>query len=264
LSISQWKKYLAILKLDSSSTSREIKDSFLKLSKVYHPDNKLTGSHAKFVELKEAYDALKDGQQPSSASSSSRYDEDLSHKAHRRHRDIYQNYTDHTGYGSGAGFGQSGKTEAWEAYARERAYQRQRADWNSFGQRRPFSSGANFTIFLGAIAWIFIYSGILLVWDYNDAIKKGTVRYNARTKEDYLAYEEFLRRKEQRRLLRSKELPEDSIYAQGLTKHTTTRESSPSDPVKEGPNTLSSDTIGSSESTNLIPDQGDHIHPHKH
>lgn len=53
-------EYRVILDVTQNATSKEVKESFLRLSKVYHPDNRLTGSHDKFLKLKEAYDVLKD------------------------------------------------------------------------------------------------------------------------------------------------------------------------------------------------------------
>ena len=55
---SNWKK---ILKLGSTPTEEEIKNSYKKLCKIYHPD--MGGSAEKFVELSNAYkEALKGGE----------------------------------------------------------------------------------------------------------------------------------------------------------------------------------------------------------
>lgn len=51
--------YYGILGVSPRSTKKEIKDKFLKLSMIYHPDNTETGNQAKFVEIKEAFDAIK-------------------------------------------------------------------------------------------------------------------------------------------------------------------------------------------------------------
>lgn len=54
------KDYYSILGVNYNSSPKDIKESFLKLSKIYHPDNNATGNHVKFVQIKEAYDAIKD------------------------------------------------------------------------------------------------------------------------------------------------------------------------------------------------------------
>ena len=219
LNTNEWRKYLTILDVNKDSTPKDIKDSFLKLSKVYHPDNKATGSHMKFVELKEAYDALKDGHPTITTTGPSRtnnynnyYDTDVSYQAHRAYREQYKDYRtayEHRTYGFGGPYKNSSKP--WEEMAREREYRRQQAYNNSFGNRaRPLVS---LTIILSAMAWIVIYSCVLLIWDYNDAFKKGMSSYKAKTHQDYEAYQEYIRRKEaiRKNLRREKEAAVNSV-----------------------------------------------------
>lgn len=214
LSVSQLKKYLDILDVSRTSTPKEIKDSFLKLSKVYHPDNKLTGSHAKFVELKEAYDAIKDGTPNVTTSSSQSYrytsedGPDLSHRAYRDFQNRYKQYQNAYQQGrpsSSFGGPYSHSSSPWEDLKRDRHYRQQREYARSFRNRKG-SSLMNITIFVGALAWIVIYSSVLLIWDYNDNLRKGVGRFRSRSYEDYLAYHEYLKRKEIEHGLYLKEL----------------------------------------------------------
>lgn len=215
LSTSQWKKYLNILDLNKNSTTKEIKESFLKLSKVYHPDNKTTGSHTKFVELKEAYDALKDGQptttkgstQTSANNYNNYYDTDVSYQMHRAYRDRMRDYTSHPYGQSNYGFGgpYRGSSSPWEELKRDREYRRQRDRYNANYQQ----SGRgliNVTIILSAMAWIIIYSSVLLIWDYNDSAKKVMYDFRAPNPDSYSQYEDYLKRKEAARALRKETL----------------------------------------------------------
>ncbi len=52
--------YYEVLGIKKSASKDEIKSSYRKLAKTYHPDNKETGDEAKFKEIQEAYDILYD------------------------------------------------------------------------------------------------------------------------------------------------------------------------------------------------------------
>jgi DnaJ-class molecular chaperone len=56
------KDYYELLEIEKDSTEEEIKLAYRKLAKKYHPDLNKTDPQAKekFIELKEAYDTLKD------------------------------------------------------------------------------------------------------------------------------------------------------------------------------------------------------------
>lgn len=49
-----------ILRSKVNSTPSEIKESYHKLSKMYHPDNQETGNYNKFIGIKDAYEKIKD------------------------------------------------------------------------------------------------------------------------------------------------------------------------------------------------------------
>ena len=54
--------YYEVLGVSKTASKDEIKSSYRKLAKKYHPDNKETGDEAKFKEVQEAYDVLYDEQ----------------------------------------------------------------------------------------------------------------------------------------------------------------------------------------------------------
>lgn len=84
-----------ILKVRPNSTPKQIRESFLKLSKIYHPDNPDTGNEKKFIRLKEAYDKVKHAPLLSDSYKTSFYQEgddkpeDLSHKAFVRNCQLH-------------------------------------------------------------------------------------------------------------------------------------------------------------------------------
>ena len=57
--------YYEVLGLTKGASKDEIKSSYRKLAKKYHPDNKDTGDEVKFKEVQEAYDILFDDQKRS-------------------------------------------------------------------------------------------------------------------------------------------------------------------------------------------------------
>lgn len=57
--------YYETLGVGKTASKDEIKSSYRKLAKKYHPDNKETGNEAKFKEVQEAYDVLYDDQKRS-------------------------------------------------------------------------------------------------------------------------------------------------------------------------------------------------------
>jgi hypothetical protein len=99
---SYWKlaHFYSILRTRPSSSPDQIKDSFLKLSKIYHPDNAETGDQAKFVRIKDAYDKIKDA--PLRNSKLTGESEDLSHAAFvrrsKRRPDLWTSPTPHQHY----------------------------------------------------------------------------------------------------------------------------------------------------------------------
>ncbi|KAK9891659.1 hypothetical protein WA026_015627 [Henosepilachna vigintioctopunctata] len=57
---SSWKfksTFYDILNVKKDSNTKEIRDAYIKLSKLYHPDNS-NGSHKKFLKINEAYNTL--------------------------------------------------------------------------------------------------------------------------------------------------------------------------------------------------------------
>lgn len=73
-----------LLKVRRTSTKEQIRDSYLKLCKIHHPDNVDSGNHRKFVQLQEAYERIKEA--PLLDASNREYpslnkDYDLSHEA---------------------------------------------------------------------------------------------------------------------------------------------------------------------------------------
>lgn len=187
ITTSEWKKYLSILEVNANSNKKDIKDNFLRLSKIYHPDNKLTGSHAKFLELKEAYDALKDGQPTSTSSYTSETNSynnqqnSYSHKDYVRYHGGNQRYRDEGRQGN-----YNAGDRAWDNYVRQRNYQKAKAERQSFGKGKP-DRGLSV---LSGLAWIFIYSAVMFGW----AQQEKSVRRD----EDFVAYSEYVRRREER------------------------------------------------------------------
>lgn len=49
-----------ILKVTRRASPEDIRESFYKLSKIFHPDNVKTGNHHRFLRLKEAYELIRE------------------------------------------------------------------------------------------------------------------------------------------------------------------------------------------------------------
>lgn len=194
LSTSQLKEYYALLKVQKSSSPKEIKESFLRLSKVYHPDNKTTGSHLRFVKLKEAYDAIKDGppatsDHTSSSTANNRYSNydpfaDLSHKAHayyrERHRDYPPKYTSY------------GRSETpWEDFKRDKEYERARRSYSNIYKGKPEPPNVLAIVLMITFMVFWIGSGLLRNADDHRHYESARKR-----REEYVAYREYLRKKE--------------------------------------------------------------------
>ena len=60
--------FYEVLGVNKSASKDEIKSAYRKLAKKYHPDNKETGDEAKFKEIQEAYDIIKNTYSPASIS----------------------------------------------------------------------------------------------------------------------------------------------------------------------------------------------------
>lgn len=76
--------FYSILKVRTTSTPEEIRNSYIKLSKIYHPDNLQTGDEKRFIRIKEAYDKIM-SEFPSTVRNHKSQDDDdpdLSHKAY--------------------------------------------------------------------------------------------------------------------------------------------------------------------------------------
>lgn len=206
LSTSRLKDYYALLNVDKTSSPKQIKDSFLKLSKVYHPDNKLTGSHLRFVKLKEAYDAIKDGppttsQSYSTSSSSAGFSDpyaDLSHRAHAYYRERQKNYTryDFDERSAKPGFGgpYAGSKTPWEDLIRDREYKRRKHYGPYQSPRaRPLVS---ITLIISGIAWFVIWISISEIWSLNSEARNHVYSNNIN---EYKEYKDYLQRKKAER-----------------------------------------------------------------
>lgn len=199
LSTSQLKEYYALLNVDKTSTKQQIKDSFLKLSKVYHPDNKITGSHNKFVKLKEAYDAIKDGPPATSPNPYSSHDPyaDLRHKTHiyqreqsKAYRNTYDRYNGRTSAGSGFGGPYANSSTPWEDLLKEKEYKRRKYYQNYGGSTRPVVS---ITLILSGLAWIVIGTCVNEFWKLNNEARG---KFYSNNIQEYKEYQDYMRRKE--------------------------------------------------------------------
>lgn len=81
----------SFLKIHRTANPAEIKSKFLRLSKIYHPDNVESGNQARFIRLKEAYEIIKDAPLLNISQKSiieTEFDRDLSHLRHIQLREI--------------------------------------------------------------------------------------------------------------------------------------------------------------------------------
>lgn len=207
ISSSQLRGYLSILNLNEAATPKEVKESFLKLSKVYHPDNRLTGSHEKFVQLREAYDALKDGGPIAGRGYTSNrqpeYSYDQTYRAYREAHDRF--YQDRRAYYDSDPF----KRYPNNNYAYERtpwAERNQKADHfaksgGPFGQTLT-----SFTLFSGAFAWVVIFACFITALDY-----RSKVNTTMRDLEEY----DFTNVKDHQDYIRRVHLLRDRISREG-------------------------------------------------
>jgi len=47
-----------LLQADSSWNIDQVKEQFIKLTKLYHPDNRNTGSTTKFIAIRQAFEEI--------------------------------------------------------------------------------------------------------------------------------------------------------------------------------------------------------------
>lgn len=218
-------KYYNTLEVDQNSTAKEIKESFLRLSKVYHPDNKVTGSHNKFVELKEAYDAIKSGKPLSSPSASSNYSS---------YSTTYRPPTNHKNTTNSA---YSQQYSSFDSESRRRAYEYARNPWGDgqHSRRSSFRSPlAQLTIVGSVFAWFIIFSSLTALFTESFNTKRARVEQD-RAREAYYNLLEIRRRQageswtyaefEQREKRRLKKEMEEKALAQEAALTTSTDDS---------------------------------------
>lgn len=194
LTASKLREYYDLLKVDKNSSTKEIKESFLRLSKLYHPDNKTTGSHAKFVNLKQAYDAIKDGPPATTPTSNtySRYSNTYgsmnqkTHDEYQRQRYEYHKAQESRRRGTFGGM-YSGSETPWEDMMKER--ERRRASYGGRVSSNYFRS----VVILSLFFYMFVISGVRLLFDRNENVKRRLHLVNVRRREEYEEYEKYLK-----------------------------------------------------------------------
>lgn len=183
----QVKDYQDTLHIGSNASAKEVKESFLRLSKIYHPDNNISGSHDKFLKIKEAYDALKEGSPPISDQSGARYSE-YRHKTTNDSRNFGERY----------GFNPHER----------RKYTENRYDYDPFAdinmsRANDFTMARNFintTLSFGAMTWIVIFLCFAMAMDSRSRYKdKLADMRNPKNLEEYLSLLEILEEKEKAR-----------------------------------------------------------------
>lgn len=157
----------------------------------------------KFVKLKEAYDDIKDAPTASSTTTTAsgnpfhRPNEDLRHRtAYSRTQfndydaqDFARRYQEYMRRHGGENDTQ------WDNWHRMRREQTAKQHRDAFKKKYNVSPLASITILLGSVAWILIYSCILLFWEGSD-VKSNVAKNRSRRYEEYLAYKEYIRKRE--------------------------------------------------------------------
>lgn len=87
---SKWKlaPFYHVLRARPTSSADEIRESYIKLTKMYHPDNLKNGDQLKFIRIKEAYEKIKDAPLKMKKDEVDA-EEDLSHAAFIRRRAVF-------------------------------------------------------------------------------------------------------------------------------------------------------------------------------
>lgn len=183
ISTSRLKECHKLLEVTHTSTPKEIKESFLRLSKIYHPDNKLTGSHTKFVQLKAAFDEIKEAP-TASASDKPFSDGNINNRTYSSYGPQAWSRAGQDTYGFGGPYARN--DDPWERVRRDRAYRRQT-------RLRHFSSTK--PAIARAITWILIWSSLLIVWDLSGKISQGVQYERVKQHREYLIYQDRLREK---------------------------------------------------------------------
>lgn len=180
ISTSRLKECHKLLEVSHTSTPKEIKESFLRLSKIYHPDNKLTGSHIKFVQLKAAFDEIKDA--PTAKSSDIPFsDGNINNRSYSNFRPASDRTNDER-YGFGGPYAHS--DDPWEQIRRDRAYRRQ-TRYTYYPRTRP--------VVTKALVWIALWSSLLIAWDFSGKLSQGIQYERVKQHRDYLIYQDRLR-----------------------------------------------------------------------
>lgn len=101
----EYKDYYKIMGIERKASQEEIKRSYRKLARKYHPDvSKEANAEAKFKELGEAYEVLKDPEKRKKYDSFGAYWQGEQPHQGRKQRQSYQNFDDLGGMGSGNPF----------------------------------------------------------------------------------------------------------------------------------------------------------------
>ena len=120
----KYQDYYQILDVDRSATADEIKKSYRKLARKYHPDvNQSAGAEEKFKEVNEAYEVLKDAEKRKAYD---QFGQNWKH-GHEFNAGAWQ------GGGNTSGFGGADFSDFFESI-----FAQQRSGGAGFGQQSPF------------------------------------------------------------------------------------------------------------------------------